>query len=128
QIAIWSSHINARLKKRYAVPFQGTVPEVVLGWLTTFVTRSCWHRRGYNAQDPAMQELAARCDQAAAELKEAADAKDGLFDLPTNDAAGDSAVVDGSPLGYSETSPYVWQDIEAAAGSFEDGQGRGSSS
>lgn len=120
QILVHQSRINAQLKKRYAVPFGTPVPEIVLGWLTTLVTRSCWHRRGYNAADPAMVELKERCDQALGEIREAADAKDGLFDLPLNDATGGSAVVSPAPLAYTENSPYVSADNQEKQGRAED--------
>ena len=45
------------------------------------------------------------------ELKEAADAEKGLFELPlrATDTTG-SAINAGGPMGYSEQSPYTWTD------------------
>ena len=125
RITIWTSYINARLRKRYGnagegsvVPF-ATPPESVLGWLTALVTLDVLRKRGLNPADPAAEMYAKDVERAMAELKEAADSKDGLFDLPAVDD-GDSAVTTGGPLGYSETSPYVWADIERNIGRNED--------
>ena len=57
------------------------------------------------------------------EIKEAADGKDGLFDIPIVEDL-DSAITTGFVLGYSEQSPYTWTDVEACEGSFEDRRGR----
>ena len=65
-------------------------------------------------------------DRARAEIKEAADSKEGLFDLPTNDAAGDSAIVKAGPRWYSESSPFVSADQQERHGLREDCHGRGS--
>lgn len=96
------------------------VPEIALGWLVALLDVDVWDRRGVNPQDPSIARAVSERDTALAEIKEAADAKDGLFDLPTNDAAGDSAVTQGGPLSYSETSPYVFQDIQRDAAVGED--------
>jgi hypothetical protein len=50
-------------------------------------------------------------DKVETELKEAADSKDGLLELPSRntDVLG-SAVNIAGPLGYSEQSPYTWTD------------------
>lgn len=99
------------------------VPEAVLGWMVALVTVDLYLKRGVNPQDPVIEMYRGAADKALAELKEAADSKDGLFDLPTADD-GDSAVTTGGPLGYTETSPYEWTDKQARRGKFEDG-GRG---
>ena len=99
------------------------VPETVLGWLVTLVTLDLYDRRGHNPSDPAMTRLAERVAQVMAEIREAADSKDGLFDLPTTEDAG-SAVTTGGPLGFSDASPYAWQDRQARAGYAQDGRGR----
>lgn len=96
------------------------VPEVVLGWLTAMTNVDMYRKRGVNPQDPTIEMVREECERALAELKEAADSKDGLFDLPACEDA-DSAITTGGPLAYSETSPYVWTDIEACNGSREDG-------
>lgn len=95
------------------------VPEAVLGWLVAMVTYDCYRKRGADPQDPSLVAIKEDLDIAMAELKEAADGKDGLFDLPSSEDE-DSAVTTGFPLGYSEASPYVWTDIEACEASHED--------
>lgn len=95
------------------------VPEAVLAWLTTFVTWDAYRRRGMNPQDPTLEALKGELDTAMAELKEAADSKDGLFDLPTNEDA-DSAVTTGFVLGAAQQSPYTWTVEEAQDGHRED--------
>lgn len=95
------------------------VPEIVLGWLTTLVTDDLYRKRGRDPQDPAMVDLRDDVTRTLGEIKEAADSKDGLFDLPVSEDL-DSAVTTGGPLGYSETSPYVWPVIEKNVGQAED--------
>lgn len=95
------------------------VPEIVLGWLTTLVTDDLYRKRGRDPQDPAMVDLRDDVTRTLGEIKEAADSKDGLFDLPVSEDL-DSAVSTGFVLGYSETSPYVAFDIEANRGRAED--------
>lgn len=137
RIAIQTSWINGRLRKRYGnngvnatLPFgQGQpVPDVVLGWLTALVTYDAYRARGFNPQDPLGELIRADYDAAKAEVKEAADSKDGLFDLPASTEETDSSVTTGGPQAYSETSPYVWTNIEAAVGKAQDAAytGRGS--
>jgi hypothetical protein len=100
------------------------VPETVLGWIVAMVTVDDYQKRGVNPQDPMIALCVEALTTAMAELKEAADSKEGLFDLPACEDA-DSAVTTGGPLGYSETSPYAWTDIEANTGRAEDARGRG---
>lgn len=102
------------------------VPEAVLGWLVALVTRDAFLRRGMNPQDPAMQMIVDECTVALADLKEAADSTDGLFDLPASEDL-DSAVTTGGPQFYSETSPYVFADLQRQQGTAEDSSGRGRS-
>lgn len=96
------------------------VPEIALGWLVALLDVDVWQRRGANPQDPSIAMAITERDDALAEIKEAADAKDGLFDLPTNDAAGDSAVTQGGPMFYSEQSPYVWMSQQRGIARGED--------
>jgi phage gp36-like protein len=109
----WAEEIESRLRKRYAVPFTAPYPRTVLRWLVKLVTRDGYHKLGYN---PSSQQDRDAIDGAAerveAEMKEAADAKDGLFDLPLRANSGASGVSRGGPLGYSEQSPYVWADLQ----------------
>ncbi len=111
-----TSFIYTRLGKRYAIPFVAPYPEAMLDWLTTLVTHEAFKKRGYNpgaADDD--DAISGAATVALAEIKEASDAKDGLFDLPLRaDIPGTSGVTVG-PLGTSQASPYEWVDDQAAA-------------
>jgi hypothetical protein len=95
------------------------VPETILGWIVALVTMDLYRKRGVNPQDPTIETVREEAIRALAELKEAADSKDGLFDLPVNENA-DSAITTGGPLGYAEQSPYTWTDIEQCLAGAED--------
>ncbi len=134
RIAIQTSWMHQRLRKRYgkSLPFGnatgGEVPEILLGWLTALVTLDVMRRRGMNPSDPVAQMYAEDVTRVQAEIKEAADSKDGLFDISGTETATDprdSSVSTGGPLGYSETSPYVWTGIERVNGRGEDRNGGG---
>jgi hypothetical protein len=130
----WTDEINARCRKRYAVPFgeagsgkRVKVPPTVLRWLTVLATRDCYFARGSSPtseQDKAAIVDAA--DKVEAEIKEAADSKDGLFDLPLNTDDMTSGITKGGPQAYNETSPYVWMDRQAEVGKADDDRGAGS--
>lgn len=121
RINVAISFIHGRLRKRYgaSLPFSSPYPEIILDWITRIVTYETLRKRGLNPQDPVAELYRADAERALAELKEAADSKDGLFDLPSPEE-GDSNVSTGGPLGYSEASPYVWQNIQGEQGRFED--------
>ena len=112
----WSSWLNGRLGKRYGVPFTAPVPEIVLSWLTRLVTLDAYLRRGFDPSSKQDAEIVKAAENARAEVKEAADSKDGLWDLPLReDAPGQSGIARGGPLGYSEASPYTWTDRQSEA-------------
>lgn len=96
------------------------IPEIVLGWLVTMVDIDVWDRRGVNPQDPGLARGLQERERADAQIANAANSEVGLFDLPTNDAAGDSAIKQGGPMFYSEASPYAWQDQQRCEGRRED--------
>lgn len=101
------------------------VPESVLRWLVAFTDLDVMKRRYRQTNDPALDDFKAAATAAAADVKEAADSKEGLFDLPVTEDA-DSAVTTGFPLGYSEQSPYVWTTQQARGGGYDDQRGGGS--
>ena len=106
--------IYARLAKRYATPFDAADPPgAAVDWVTDLVTWDAYLKRGVNPAAMQDSEVLKRFDTAKAEVKEAADSKDGLFELPLRDASSPSGVVKGGPLGYSEASPYEWTDRQA---------------
>lgn len=116
RLLINSSWINGRLAKRYVTPFVDPLPEIVLGWLTEITTLDCYLRRGFNPsaeQDGLTREASDRC---RAEVVEAANAKDGLFDLPLRaDAADTSGITRAEPLGDAQPDAYEWIDRQAEA-------------
>lgn len=120
QLSLWSAKIDSRLVKRYAVPFTAPAPLVVQGWLAQIVTQRAYLRRGIDPTDPQMVTVAADAAEAWAEIKEAADAKDGLFDLPLRSDTDASGIVKTSTLAYAEQSPYVAFDIQSDTGRDED--------
>lgn len=115
--AVFSSTASYTIGDSYQSPTP--VPEIVLTWLTAMVTYDAYRKRGMNPQDPAGELIVKEYDAAIADLRDAANSKDGLFDLPTNEDA-DSAVTTGGPLGSSQQSPYVWTDIEECQARNED--------
>lgn len=119
RLEYWSRHIDARLRKRYAVPFVGPpYPLTVAGWLERIVTWDVLLKRGIDATDEHATQLQASATAAHAEVAEAADTVTGLFDLPLRDDADGSAVSKAGPLFESEQSPYEWacKQLEAVRG------------
>lgn len=123
QIDISSSRVNAQLRKRYAVPFADPVPEIILDWVTRMVTRRAYGKRGFNpSSDASFMQLVYEDGKAAEEeLTLAANAVDGLYDLPLKQSSSESGIVYGSPRSYSETSPYAWQTHQYNKARREDG-------
>lgn len=111
RIAINESRLNARLSKRYAVPFGDPAPEIYIGWVVALTDLDLKLKLGF---DPSAQQDALTADAAKAALedvKEAADSNEGLFDLPLRqDAQGASGITRGGPRAYSDVSPYAWMD------------------
>lgn len=114
-IASVEDEMNSRLRKRYAAPFNTPVPPIVLGWVTAIVTPEVYWKKGINPGGPLEDLLTKKKDDAEAKIKEAADSKEGLFDLPLREDLQTSAIDAGGPLGCSQSSPYEWVDVEAEA-------------
>lgn len=110
-----TSWINARLSKRYATPFAAPVLEVVLGWLAMLVTPFVYRKRGIDASDEQMVSAEADATRTREDITKAADAVDGLYDLPLRQNTTSSGIAKGGPLGYSETTPYALLDRQAEA-------------
>jgi phage gp36-like protein len=121
-----SNHVDARLRKRYSVPFSAPFPDAVCDWVARLVDPLVLKKRGVDATDEQFISIVEDAVAAREDIKEAANAEDGLFDLPVADTADASAISKGAPLGYSEASPYVGMDVQEDAGRDEDSDGWGS--
>lgn len=110
RLVIETSRLYARLRKRYAIPFVAPFPEIACGWLEAVVTPSVYRRRGIDPTDEQIVSLDALAAKALEEQKEAADSKDGLYELPLRQDLPSTGVDHGGPLGYAEADPYEWRD------------------
>jgi hypothetical protein len=110
------SAICDRLKKRYQVPFEPTLPRTVARWLNHIVTELAYEKRGYNPTSAQDEKISERAERARAEVLEAANSETGLFELPLRQETSDgSGVTKGGPYVYSEQSPYTWTDVQREA-------------
>lgn len=126
RLTVESAWIDARLRKRYAAPFASPYPVAVQSWLARIVALQLLLRRGVTSQDEQFQEIKASHDSAREEIKEAADAAAGLFDLPLRADTTADGITKGGVRHYTEASPYVGLDREREIGRTEDGNGFGS--
>jgi hypothetical protein len=110
RLEIATSEIYSRLRKRYATPFVAPYPEVAIGWLIALITPELYMRRGWDPSSEQGQAILDAATRARAELVEAANEKDGLFDLPLRADTSDDGIDRGGPLGYSESNPYTSRD------------------
>jgi hypothetical protein len=108
--------IKARLAKRYAVEgFDANPPDIVKSWLCAIVTLWAYKKLGFGALNPEDSDTVKDAETARAEVKEAADSEDGLFDLPMRQDVQASGISQGGPLGYAEASPYTANDRQREA-------------
>lgn len=128
QLEAVSADIDSRLRKRYAVPFGSPAPHTIRRWLSRLVARECYLRRGIDPTDPQWTSIEAAATKAEEEIKEAADAENGLFDLPLLSTSNASAVMKPGVISYIETSPYVWRDRQVRDGRDDDARGEGRTS
>lgn len=116
-IADRTEEIYDSLAKRYTVPFAAPVPSIVKRWCSALVDRDCFGKRGAQPSNTAEdEEIDKAADLALAQIKEAADSKDGLYDLPVRaDSPGTSGIVGAAPMGQADVGPYDWIDDQADA-------------
>jgi hypothetical protein len=122
-----SAWIDARLRKRYKAPFAEPITGVIEDWLVRMVTPVAYAKRGWDAAGVDTQAIIEDGDAARAEVLEAANGENGLFELTLNDAQDASGVSKQATRGYSEQSPYVGFSRQARTGRDEDESGEGSS-
>jgi hypothetical protein len=99
------------------------IPETFLEWIVAGVSVDVLRKRGVNAQDPQIEQVYERYKEVwgeTGEIAQAANSKDGLFDLPDNDADNATNISSAGPISYSETSPYVGADYQEQVGRCED--------
>ena len=105
-LADLSAWIDARLVKRYPIPFQAPFPPIVVRWLVQMQDLDSLLKMGVQTTDQQYVKVEEKATRATDEIKEAANAKDSLFGLPA--IVDDNTPNKGGPLGYAEVSPYDW--------------------
>lgn len=125
QLLAVSSWIDSQLAKRYATPFASPYPITVQFWLARIVTSRLYVHRGVNSTDAEIQLIKEDADDAKKEIAQAADAQNGLYELPLRSDTDSDGVVRGGPSVYSEASPYVRTTIQGNIGRNEDQNGGG---
>lgn len=105
-----SAQINTRLTKRYAVDFTspGPVPDQIIFWLIRLVNIDVWECAGGLPEGREDGWADAARKQVYEELKEAADAENGLYELPlrNTDTLGSSAVNKGASFVHEDATVH----------------------
>ncbi len=108
RLVLRSGEISSRLIKRYAVPLDMLdPPSVLVKWLVDLVTFDAFMKLGFNGGEGADGEIAKEKDLALEQIREAADAQSGLYELPLRASEDGSGITKSGPLAYSESSPYT---------------------
>ena len=130
QINVASRWVDTRLRKRYASPFAAhdadpPTPVAVQDWVARLVTLRVLLRRGVDSADAEIDTIREDFLEAKAEILEAADSKDGAFDIPLRTEADATAISSPGTRSYTEAPPYVGHDQQAVTGREEDAAGGG---
>lgn len=111
----YSDTIDIRLRKRYVAPFLPPYNPQLQLWLRRLVDPVAYQKLGIDASDKQIDTLIEDAKAVLLELKEAADAQNGLYDLPLRaDAPGESGIVSPKILSRSDPTPYDWMYRQAA--------------
>jgi hypothetical protein len=110
-----SGNFDGRLAKRYGVPFVAPFDDGLVDAVAGEVSCRLLYKRGVNPESPQAVRADKAHETAEAWVKEAANSKDGLIELvrTQSNPRGETSISKGGPLGYSETSPYAWIDVQA---------------
>lgn len=112
-----SAEIKTRLAKRYAVDFAdpGPVPDQIIKWLIRLVNIDVWECAGGLPEGREDGWADAARQQVYTELEKAADAENGLFELPlrNTDKLGTSAINKGGPMVAFNNTIYGYFDDQA---------------
>lgn len=111
------ARLNAKLMKRYRLPFQTPVPQCLVWYEAVIVSYELLADvRGLNPESGQGPRVEQAYQEAQEWLKAAVDPEHGDVELRAAEAGlGPSAVNAGGPFGYSEASPYAWIDAQAEA-------------
>jgi hypothetical protein len=126
-----TDEIISRLAKRYPpptteLPWPNPVANLVQRWCAQLVQRDCFAKRGWSPlSESDKADVIDAADKADAQIQQAADGQNGLFELALADD-GNQSVADGSPLFYAEASPYTAERRQRRFGGREDDFGGGS--
>lgn len=101
-----SGVIDSLLRKRYVVPFVAPVCEPVKQWLVRLIDPIVYLKLGIDASDEQISVIIEDARQVLVELKEAADAKEGLYDLPLRADLESSGIAKPTVLATSDATPY----------------------
>lgn len=129
QLQLETAYIDSILAKRYLTPFLTNglpnAPLVVRRWLVDLVTLQVWLKRGLDAtqQDAEIYLESARL--AKEELQAAANAQDGLYELPLRADNQNLGTAKPRVHSYHETSPFLRARLQRCQGREEERQGRG---
>lgn len=106
-LAMRSAEINARLAKRYEVPL-GMVdpPALVVRWLVDLVSYDVMMAIGFDPSSAQDSQIVKRYETALEQMREAADAAAGLYELPPRLSENATAVRRGGPLFARAKGPY----------------------
>ena len=111
----WSRYVDGLLRKVYEVPLEAPYPVEVRLSVVRIVTAEAFKIRGFTPGTAQKEVCEADAALALALLKELA-ATDGRLELPRKDESPETeGPAKGGPLSYSEASPFVWIDEQAAA-------------
>jgi hypothetical protein len=102
-----SAGVDSRLKKNFGVPFVKPYPLKVKMWVADLLTPRAFRSLGIRPTDEQQQDITDAAKLANDEIKEAADAKDNLFELPSFQGGAASLQENDATLCYSEQSPFT---------------------